>query len=376
MKKTFKDIISLFTSAIMIVSVVTASIVCASAEKYLPGDVDMNGVLDSSDALMIMRYSVGLIQLSKEQIEIADTNGDGMVDSNDALSVLQTAVFSSPEPSFTQEEEFALEVVRLCNKEREKAGLAPLKMNAELCEAAEVRVHELPQITNITNHKRPDGPDGSDWFTILRERGFNYILAGENSASAKNFTPKDVVREWMASESHKKNILCPEYNVTGVKYVFIENSTYGGYWDQIFACVTEDLQDENAEKQALLNKINAERKQKGLSALTMDNTLNSVAEVRATEITTKFDGKTRPDGTPWDEALYEKVDYYGTCRHYICRGNITGSADGAYNAFTANSNMTKTVFSANSYTKIGIGHVYVDGDKDAHYWTIVLTEDF
>lgn len=374
MKKSLKVLVSMFISVSMIVSVVPAAILCASAEEYLPGDVDMNGSVDSCDALLIMRYSVGLYQLNSEQLAIADTNGDGIVDSNDALLVLQTAVLTPSEPTLlTKEDEYALEVVKLCNEERKKAGLAPVEINAELCEAAEVRVHEFPQITDITEHKRPDG---SDWDTVLRQRGFHYILAGENDASAKNFTPEDVVRGWMASESHKKNILCPEYNVVGVKYAFIEDSPGGGYCDQIFACVPKDLKDENAEKSALLNKINAERKQKGLSALAMDDTLNSVAEVRATEITSKFDGKTRPDGTPWDEALYEKVDYYGKCRNYICKGNITGSADGAYEAFTTTSNLTDAVYSANSYTKIGIGHAYVDGDKDAHYWTIVLTEDF
>lgn len=372
MKKIFKNFISAFMSAAMIMSVVPAALVSASADEFITGDVDMNGVVDSCDALLSMRYSVGLYQLSGEQLAIADTNGDGIVDSNDALSVLQSAVLTPAAP-LSEEEEFALEVVRLCNEEREKAGLAPVKMIPELCEAAEVRVYEFPQITDITKHKRPDG---SDWDTVLRQRGFHYILAGENDASAKNFTPEDVVREWMASESHRKNILCPEYNVTGVKYAFIENSPSGGYWEQIFAQVSEDLKDENAEKEALLNKINAERKQKGLAPLVMDDTLNDVAEVRATEITIKLDAQTRPDGSRWDEALFEKVEYYGDCRDFISHGNITGSADGAYDAFAAKSNLTKYVYSANSFTKIGIGHTYVEGDKEAHYWTIVLTEDF
>ena len=41
----------------------------------LLGDVDKNGIVNSSDALMILQYSVG--QLKSIDKNVADTNGDG-----------------------------------------------------------------------------------------------------------------------------------------------------------------------------------------------------------------------------------------------------------------------------------------------------------
>lgn len=54
------------------------------------GDVNNDGVVNSSDALIILQYSTGLIE--DININRADINGDGKVNSVDALQVLQTTV--------------------------------------------------------------------------------------------------------------------------------------------------------------------------------------------------------------------------------------------------------------------------------------------
>ena len=46
---------------------------------FLPGDVDMNGVVNSADALLALRASMGLVTLTPAQIERGDMNGDGEV---------------------------------------------------------------------------------------------------------------------------------------------------------------------------------------------------------------------------------------------------------------------------------------------------------
>lgn len=59
-----------------------------SAPAYLPGDVDKNGKINSSDALMIVEKAVGSRTLTSEQTKAADINRDGCVGSADALIVL------------------------------------------------------------------------------------------------------------------------------------------------------------------------------------------------------------------------------------------------------------------------------------------------
>lgn len=53
------------------------------------GDVTGDGNLDTTDALQILRYASGLIELDPTQLALADYNGDGVVDSADALAILR-----------------------------------------------------------------------------------------------------------------------------------------------------------------------------------------------------------------------------------------------------------------------------------------------
>lgn len=56
------------------------------------GDIDCDGEVTSIDALNALRYSLGLIGLSDEQIARGDVNGDGTVDSIDALLILRRSM--------------------------------------------------------------------------------------------------------------------------------------------------------------------------------------------------------------------------------------------------------------------------------------------
>jgi hypothetical protein len=53
------------------------------------GDVNADGIVDSADALLILRYSMNLGTLTAAQLSVADINGDGVVDSADALLLLR-----------------------------------------------------------------------------------------------------------------------------------------------------------------------------------------------------------------------------------------------------------------------------------------------
>ena len=84
-----KKIIALLVSTLLLVSCFTIGAGAASAQS---GDIDGDGDINSSDARLVLRYSVGLEKLNEEQIENADVNKDGAVNSADARMVLRGSV--------------------------------------------------------------------------------------------------------------------------------------------------------------------------------------------------------------------------------------------------------------------------------------------
>ena len=60
----------------------------------LMGDVDNNGSVDSADALLVLRYAMGIATLTPNQLIVADVNGDGVVNSSDALAILRGVLVS------------------------------------------------------------------------------------------------------------------------------------------------------------------------------------------------------------------------------------------------------------------------------------------
>ncbi len=60
--------------------------------NVLLGDVDGDGEITALDALMIMRYALGLIDLNGDALKAADWNGDGEITANDALNVMRVAM--------------------------------------------------------------------------------------------------------------------------------------------------------------------------------------------------------------------------------------------------------------------------------------------
>lgn len=121
---------------------------------------------------------------------------------------------------------FAKQVVALVNKERAKAGIAPLTIDSGLEQAALVRTKE---IQNSFSHTRPNG---SSFATAIAEAGVTYRRAGENIAWGQK-TPEAVVTAWMNSEGHRANIMNVNFSRIGVGY--LTNASGTPYWTQLFA---------------------------------------------------------------------------------------------------------------------------------------------
>ncbi len=107
------------------------------------------------------------------------------------------------------------ELFRLTNAERVQAGQAALKMGSTaLLAAADIRAHEI--VTSFL-HTRPNG---SPWSSVLNEQGVTFATAGENIqyATAKYFTPQQIMDKWMASDGHRTNILNPNFTHLAIGY--------------------------------------------------------------------------------------------------------------------------------------------------------------
>jgi uncharacterized protein YkwD len=131
-----------------------------------------------------------------------------------------------------QLEEYAQEVFRLVNEERENVGLEPLERDSLLDEAAGIRATECVSQGSI----RVDGqahtrPDGTEWDTVLDEVEIEWSSAGENTSERRK-SPADVMKAWMASKGHRKNILTEKRTQIGIA---VQQASDGAlYWVQLF----------------------------------------------------------------------------------------------------------------------------------------------
>lgn len=100
------------------------------------------------------------------------------------------------------------------NKERANSGLSQLQLNQELSKAAYLKAQDMFR-KQYWAHESPDGTTPWAWFARV---GYNYAYAGENLA--KNFGTADAtVAAWMASPTHRANILNSHYQDVGFAIV-------------------------------------------------------------------------------------------------------------------------------------------------------------
>ncbi|MDP3888540.1 MAG: CAP domain-containing protein [bacterium] len=111
-------------------------------------------------------------------------------------------------------------IVELTNQEREKAGVPPLKLNSLLSEAAQMKAGDMFAF----NYWAHNSPSGRDPWSFFKEVGYKYSFAGENLA--RDFSsPEAVVAAWMASPTHRGNLLNSKFSEIGVSVV---DGTIGG----------------------------------------------------------------------------------------------------------------------------------------------------
>ncbi len=100
------------------------------------------------------------------------------------------------------------------NAQRAAQGLSQLTLNAQLSDAAARKARDMFE-KNYWSHNSPSG--ATPW-TFISSAGYRYSVAGENLA--KNFSnSQGVVDAWMASPTHRENLLKSSYKEIGFAVV-------------------------------------------------------------------------------------------------------------------------------------------------------------
>lgn len=112
-------------------------------------------------------------------------------------------------------------VIELTNATRTQLGLPPLKESAKLDAAAAAKAKDM--MTNgYFAHTSPTGVTG---WTFIKDAGYVYRSAGENLALHYT-TAESLTDGWMASPTHKANIVSTKYDDIGIGII---QGDYAGY---------------------------------------------------------------------------------------------------------------------------------------------------
>lgn len=102
-------------------------------------------------------------------------------------------------------------VVEETNSRRVVENLLPLEVNDKLALAAQMKAQDMIDRDYFSH----DGPDGERPWTWLEKTNYDYAAAGENLA-IDFFDVKALVKAWMNSPSHAKNIVNSYFTDFGI----------------------------------------------------------------------------------------------------------------------------------------------------------------
>ncbi|HZE87553.1 MAG TPA: CAP domain-containing protein [Methylomirabilota bacterium] len=102
------------------------------------------------------------------------------------------------------------DLLTITNEKRKENHVGSLAMDDKLTAAATAKANFMFE-KNFWAHIAPDGT--TPWY-FIKNAGYEYLYAGENLARGFTSAP-DVVNAWMASPSHRENMLSSNYKDVG-----------------------------------------------------------------------------------------------------------------------------------------------------------------
>lgn len=110
-------------------------------------------------------------------------------------------------------------VLQLINEARMNAGVSALKLGTTLPKIAQLKAEDMVK----NNYFAHNSPTYGTPFKMMSDYGIDYKAAGENIAGNPDITA--AVKSWLASDTHKQNLLSSAYNYIGIGIQ--KSETYG-----------------------------------------------------------------------------------------------------------------------------------------------------
>lgn len=253
-----KKLIAFWLAFILVLCSVCSVSASTKADANVPtvlGDADSDGYVSITDATSIQFHLASLTTLSAQALSVSDVDGDGYVSIMDSTTIQRfvaelidkfpsqvetvvpsefatgsglqqgtTPTIQKPTEAETQAptkpvddgtpSEYEMEVLRLVNIERKKAGVEPVEFAYFIYDCAKLRAKECDLCFSHTR------PDGNPWYTVFDEFKITnpWHYQGENIAWGHEDAQDVMYSEWgwMNSEGHRKNILKPEFKYMAV----------------------------------------------------------------------------------------------------------------------------------------------------------------
>lgn len=249
-------------------------------------------------------------------------------------------------------------LVEAHNRERAAEKLGPLTANPKLEAAALAHARDMAIHDKMTH----EGSDGSTPKQRIERQGYHYLGLAENVATGAKTVP-EVVRLWMESPPHKKNILG---DFSEVGFALVEGEKGVPYWCAAFGKPMPRLDPEKAAAE-VVRLIDLERKQADKPPLKISPKLADAAQrhARAMAAHNEFRPKDEEDQTP-----FERVEAAGYRFRRIGQASLQGqpTAEEAVQAWLKESGNRESLLG--DVKDVGVG--YAISEKGIPFWSLLF----
>ena len=110
------------------------------------------------------------------------------------------------------------QVIERVNQVRESRNLIPLRGSPALAGVARAHAEDMAQ-RGYLDHINPEGQSPLDRAQTAGVEGYRLLAENIAASAASGDRIQASLEEWLASESHRMNLLNPAFNTTGVAVV-------------------------------------------------------------------------------------------------------------------------------------------------------------
>jgi uncharacterized protein YkwD len=250
------------------------------------------------------------------------------------------------------------ELVKAHNQLRIQEGLATLKINPRLMDAALVHAQDMAQHETLSHQ----GSDGTTPAQRVHRQGYPYQKIAENIAMGQP-TPAAVMQAWLHSPPHRRNIFS-DFTEVGTSRVFSDNGA--PYWCVVFGVPIPRL-DRDQATATVVELLNQARTSKGLSPFTIDASLERAAQAQVRAMATQDMLQTT---TSSEVSPFEQLGQAGSPFRRV--GQIVASNRPTPQAVVQSilENKTHQQYIFEQFNKIGIG--YGTAEDGTPYWCFIF----